>query len=199
MIYICPTCRRRRYWCRYCDQRHCKCSPHVSQRLRYRNKVMILRLPNGQTRTMAARRYAHLKAAQKGGQTSALRPNAGRFTSESARKTALKRWNGRHRLNKPLGIRLGTRRKFSRPMLDRRALRVLYSRAPRLGIRYLPVTQEWIREIPDMTRSVIISENTALRRLGHLPYARKNWVPDNTITIVTIADAGTARAARRKS
>jgi hypothetical protein len=138
MPWYCPDCRGRTTWCYWCKVRHCACRPHVVRNRTpgYVRKVHTIRKQSGETRFMSARRYAHLKGAQKGGQMTATRPNPGRFNPDSARKAALARWQGRHRVNKPTGLRLGLPRKKSRPDVDRTVLRYLYSRVPRLGIQY---------------------------------------------------------------
>lgn len=203
MPWSCARCLTRTRWCHWCKVRHCACNPHVSRAAKYRYKVLVIKRADGVHRTMAARRYAHLKGAQKGGQTTAGRPNPGRFNPETARKAALARWLGRHKANPRSGLRPGRRLKRSRPEVSRRHLRYLYARAPRLGIRYFPETifdrGFWgqYEQTSEGSRFLgIISETTALRRLGHLPFARKNWVPGPTDQIVATT-TGTDPAVRR--
>lgn len=190
MPWFCCTCTKRTTWCRWCRVRHCACRPHVSRKRKYWYKVVLIRKLNGQTSTMAARRYAHLKGAQKGGQKTALGPNPGRFDSEAARKASLARWLGSQKANRWSGVRPGRILKRTRPEVSRAHLRVLYARAPRLGIRYLPITKQWVQG------SAVIAERTALRRLGHLPHARKNWVPGEHEVIVATS-TGTDPAWRK--
>lgn len=184
MPWFCPK-GHRTVWCHWCKVRHCACRPHQKTRPDHRYRNVMIRLANGQTRFMSSRRYAHLKGAQKGGQVTAGRPNPGRFSSASAKKAALARWEGRHRVWKRTGVRVGLPARRVAPGLNRRALRVLYNRAPRAGVWFDAQWGVWhegfeIRKTlhgPVPMYGRIISERTALRRLGHLFYARKNWVP----------------------
>ena len=201
MPYYCAACSGRLWWCTHCKVKHCTCRPHVRRHYPkdYDRQIVVIRKRVGGTRTMAARRYAHLKGAQKGGQTTAGRPNPGRFNSEAARKASLARWNGRHRLNRPTGLRLGMIRKKTSQQVSRAHLRYLYSRTPRLGIRYYPPEQGetgfWTQTDENVESQ--IAERTALRRLGHLAYARRNWVPaeDEPIVATTV---GINRASRKR-
>lgn len=195
MPWYCPTCSGRTYWCYWCKVRHCAHSPHISRAKKYDRQVVLIKTSKG-TRTMAARRYAHLKGAQKGGQKTAQGPNMGRFNPDTARKAALARWLGRHKVNKRIGVRLGLPSKKQAPGVSRAHLRYLYSRAPRLGIRFVRLTQEWVQMGDSWIR--VISEQTALRRLGHLKYARKNWVPGENEPIIarTRGTFGIPRARR---
>jgi len=211
MPWHCAVCRLRTRWCHWCKVRHCACRPHVSRAGLHRYKVLTIRREDGQHRLMASRRYAHLKGAQKGGRTTAQRQNPGRFTRETARIAALARWLGRHKENKRIGLRLGLRRHRARPEVSRRHLRYLYARMPRLGIVYKPEFGQWHEgfelrkvasgEIVPMCGR-IISERTALRRLGHLPFDRKNWVPSDSDQIVastTGTDPATRKGRRTKA
>jgi hypothetical protein len=200
MPWYCADCRGRTRWCTWCKVRHCACRPHVSRKPQYLYKVHVIKRADGRHRTMAARRYAHLKGAQKGGQKTALGPNPGRFDSEAARAASRRRWDRHCKPNAISGIRRGMPSKRTRPEVNRRLLRALYSRAPRLGIRYLPVTEQWIH-VQDCGQ-FIISERTALRRLGHLLYPRKNWVPaENEVIVATTTgtDPAVRRARRRQT
>jgi hypothetical protein len=200
MPWSCARCLKRTRWCHWCRVRHCACRPHVSRAALHRYRVLTIRRADGVHRLMSSRRFAHLKGAQKGGQTTATRPNPGRFNPETARKAALARWLGRHKANPRTGLRPGVRRKRTRPEVSRRHLRYLYSRTSRLGIRYLPLTGQWMQTaIWGMTQ---ISETTALRRLGHLPYDRKNWVPGESDLIVaetTGTDPAHRKGRRRRA
>jgi hypothetical protein len=93
------------------------------------------------------------------------------------------------RVNKLVGVRLGLPSTPRAPRVSRRHLRILYARAPRLGIRYLPMTGQWVQG------SAVIAEQTALRRLGHVNYARKNWVPEDDDPILNV-NTGTDPAVR---
>lgn len=201
MPWNCGRCLGRTRWCHWCKVRHCPCRPHVSRKRKYLHKVLVIKREDGTHRIMAARRYAHLKGAQRGGKTTATRPNPGRFTLDAARKASQARWQGRHRMNRLVGIRLGIRRKRIAPTANRSLLRYLYSRAFRLGIHYIPVTRQWVQQGDNFCH--IISERTALRRLGHLPYARKNWVPGEHEVIIAHVDVGMGpaegRARRRQT
>ena len=136
MPWFCTGCRARTRWCHWCKVRHCACRPHVSRAGKYRYKVLVIRRADGVHRTMAARRYAHLKGAQRGGKTTALRANPGRFNPETARKAALARWQGSQKANPRTGLRPGRLLRRARPEVSRDMLRYLYSRVPRLGIQY---------------------------------------------------------------
>lgn len=190
MPWYCHTCTKRTIWCHWCKVRHCACRPHVPK-FNYDRQVVTIRRQDGCTRFMAARRYAHLKGAQRGGRKTAQGPNPGRFNSDTARKAVQARWHGRHRMNKLVGIRLGMARKRTAPTVSRAHLRYLYSRVPRLGIRYFPETifdkgfwGQYEQTSKNSRFLGIISEKTALRRLGHIAYARKNWVPGENEPII---------------
>lgn len=209
MPWNCGRCLSRTRWCHWCKIRHCACRPHVSRAGLHRYKVLTIRREDGVHRLMASRRYAHLKGAQKGGRTTASRPNPGRFSSETARKASLARWQGRHRKNGHVGLRLGLQRKRTRPEVSRAHLRYLYARVPRLGIRFDTRFGVWhagceLRRVANGDLVFMwgerISERTALRRLGHLPFDRKNWVPSESDQIVatTTGTDPAVRRARRK-
>jgi hypothetical protein len=211
MPWVCTRCSGRTRWCHWCKVRHCACRPHVSRAGKYRYKVHTIRREDGTHRFMSARRYAHLKGAQRGGQTTALRPNPGRFNSETARKAALARWLGRHKANPRTGLRPGRVLRRTRPEVSRAHLRYLYSRVPRLGIRFDARFGVWhagceLRRVANGDLVFMwgerISERTALRRLGHLPAARKNWVPgefDQIVATTTGTDPATRKGRRTKA
>lgn len=172
---------------------------------------------------MSATKAQQVLGAQKGGQM--VQEGDGspsRFTSESGRKAALKLWYGEHarrRFNKKINRRIGGPSK-NRPPLNRAALRARYAETPTKGItcrHTMGVGYTWW-ECQPCTRIDCsapfcslcscgwmllrqITERTALRRLGHLNYARINFVPEN-IQLVPLPGhrRGTkaARSAKRK-
>ncbi len=180
--FQCPTCGKRAYWCRYCKVRHCSvCAPHPSRRRKYLAKNHLIQRRNGQTTIMSARRYAHLKGASKGGQTTASRPNPGRFTSETARKAARKAWATRWRaVGRPNydgpPLRIGRPRK-NRPAVSREAVRCQYEAHPINGFWFDRKNQVWWDIFPDPPYCRKISERAVLQRFGLLPTHTKNWVP----------------------
>lgn len=136
-----------------------------------------LRLSTGEVRWYTDAWLRHRMGTSKGGQTTASRPNPGRFTSETARAAINKAWRTRWRFNKRIGKRLGYPAKRLRPCLDHGALRAFYAKYPLHGIRYDPVEQRWLLTLSltgpgSFPRT--ISERAALRRLGHLA---KDGVP----------------------
>jgi hypothetical protein len=58
----------------------------------------------------------------------------------------------------------------------------------------MPITGQWMRASDELL--LPISEDTALRLLGHLPMKRQNWVPgdDEPIVVTTV---GMRRADRK--
>lgn len=222
--FCCPQCHRRAPWCRTCKVRHCHvCSPHPSRARKYLGKNhMIQRRSGGCLMIMSARRYAHLRGASKGGQTTAGRPNPGRFTPETARLAAQKAWSTRWRLSRggngrATPLRIGRVRKY-RPAVDRAAVRAQYAytlkstgdldRQALSGLTYFPPAGLRTKGVWSLATTVypngdgnmavtserVISERAALRRLGLLPTYTKNWVPTDEDRIVKTTVLGRASA-----
>lgn len=130
------------------------------------NVLVEFRRPDGSTyrRLMGGDAYRRLMARSKGGRTAQANGTAHRWTSETARKAAKKLWATRWR--KVHGVRIGVPAK-RRPAVDRAALRRQYSLWAGDGIPchpwYHPTDKTW--HYSDR----IVSEVTALRKLGHLP------------------------------
>lgn len=192
------ACGRRLFWCRYCRLQHCTdCSPHVSRKRKYQGKVAVVRTGSG-TKLIGLRKLAQLQGNRKGGEVSATRPNAGRFTSATGSRAARKVWATRWRKIARSGIRIG-RRSNIRPAVDHAALRDLYSHNQIRGIWFEPASGGWVASWYGLDLWGVkrrISERTALQRLGHLPRTRKHWQPAITDKITRIT-TGTIRASKR--
>lgn len=98
-----------------------------------------------------------------------------RFDSTSGRKAVQKRW-AKHPQTR-LGIRKGARL-VRRSPVSRGPLRERYSLSPCRGIQYSPALKVWT--ITDQHNTRPITERTALRKLGHIPY------PDDKIRPIQI-------------
>lgn len=123
--------------------------------------------PDGSTRRYGSTWLRRRRAQSKGGFAIAQLGLAHRWTSETARKAALKRWRTRNRMNKLIGKRVGLPSKNRAPV-DRQKLRVLYSVCPRLGIIYHQKMKQWLRLSPNGSIVRPLSERWALTYLGHL-------------------------------
>lgn len=131
----------------------------------------------GQSHLMSSAEAAMQLGRSKGGRTAHLRGTRYCWTSEQARKAALKAWKTRWRLSKRLNIRLGRPAKL-RARVNRAQLRAYYATTPYLGIWYSPKTGWHQRTSEGDSR---LTERTALIRLGHLPPPRKRgFVPVDT-------------------
>ena len=98
------------------------------------------------------------------GQTAQAKGLGYQWTSDTARAAARKRWK-RHPMT-ARGYRKGQR--FTRrPNVKRAPLREKYAVAPSSGIQYHPSKQQW--SLSDALGTRVITERTALRRLGYLP------------------------------
>lgn len=131
----------------------------------------IHRLPDGRVRRYHSTWLARRRGQSRGGLAIARLGLAHRWTSETARKAALKRWCTRNRLNKQLGIRVGLSPRI-RPRVDRAALREYYRTHCVLGIAYNATYHDdgrgrWQRLLPDGSIRPL-SERWALTYLGHL-------------------------------
>jgi hypothetical protein len=128
---------------------------------------------------MSAEEVGRQQARSKGGS----RGKGHKFTSEDARKAALRLWAKRWRLVK--GVRVG-KPAYRRPAVRRAPLRAFYAKFPTNGVRYDPVENIWVRKVGEGWPRTI-SERTALRHLGHLPYYvndRKGLIPEVVIPVV---------------
>lgn len=126
----------------------------------------IHRLASGLVRRYNSMYLAKQRGRSKGGLAIARLGLAHRWTSESARRAALKRWRTRNRMNKHINKRIGLPSKNRAPV-DRAVLRLQYAQHPRLGIIYCPVYREWQRLLPNGDIRPL-SERWALTYLGHL-------------------------------
>ena len=133
-------------------------------------------------RAMSRGQAGNVLGGQKGGRQAWVNGTAHRFTSESARKAARRRWDHHHKVNTRIGVRLGMT-STRRPAVDHKALRRQYALEPgfdSLGpIWYNPRLQIW--QSDDFGRgNKRISERTALIRLGHLKKrSRGPFIPDS--------------------
>lgn len=130
----------------------------------------IHRLPDGRVRRYHSTWLARRRGQSRGGLAIARLGLAHRWTRETARKAALKRWRTRNRLNKQLGIRVGLSPK-TRERVHRAQLRLKYGLQTgkmRLGIYYDYMDPAgWYRLSSDGSIRPL-SERWALTYLGHL-------------------------------
>ncbi len=152
----------------------------------HKGQIVMAVLANGAHVAMSSRDAASQMGCSKGGATTQARGTANRFTSETARKAALKCWATRWR--KVRGIRIGRPAK-KRPSVDRVALRAQHQKAdgdPYGGVQfhygYRPMLDCWTEVGPNGPR--VINEVTALRKLGHLEYPRRGVVPVKVVAVV---------------
>lgn len=123
----------------------------------------LVRLSSGVTRIMSSAQLASHRGRIRGGVTAHQKGNAPVLTSESGREVATRFWK-RVKRSKRTG-RSMRHTLCRRRALDRKALRYLYTRVSRNGVRY--DGQAWVIE-DDLGRREV-SERTALKWLGHLP------------------------------
>lgn len=144
-----------------------------------------------QHRAMSRRQAVHQQAVAKGGQVAHAKGHAHRWTSQQARRAALRRWKGR-KVWKRTGLRIGEKAK-RRPSVRRAPLRVLYTMKPVQGIWYDPLVG-WRRRVTSGKKvlTYCISERTALERLGYIPAKtpRKGFVPDAMTKVVRVWEHG---------
>lgn len=181
----CPACGR------YCWNRcrHCGYVRPITRKPdHHRRIVMGVRLTAHGTRefkTMSSRKAAWVLGGQKRGLTAAASGKAHRWTSETARKAAIKSWTKRRKFNGRIGARVGMVKNMRKPLMPRAALRAYYAENPTRGITYRPDTELWVRECfawPGNLTHRPISERAALQALGHLKSPR-GYIPDS-ITLV---------------
>lgn len=155
----------------------------------HRKVVMGVKLhPTGKRehKTMASRKAAQVLGGQKGGLKSSNLGTAHRWTTETARKAAIKSWTKRRKFNKLIQARVGMRANRRAP-LWRAPLRAYYAENPTRGIQFIPVFWQnwlgpcWIRTTGDITRQ--ISERAALTALGHLR-SSSGYIPDTITPVV---------------
>lgn len=176
-------------------------SPHLLVKLpKPPRQTVALILTTGQSRVMPAIVWAQMAGRSRGGTTSHLRGVRPCWTTETARKAALKRWGpkGRNRLYK--GRRVGLKSK-RRAAIDHAALRVAYT------VRYNPATSplplgriffvphplrlQWFEVTATGYRC--LSERTALTKLGHLPSPRKHLTPAQVVGTRVVYEQPRAR------
>lgn len=159
--------------------------PRLVPKPNYRGKAVIAIHETGAV-AMAAGLAAQQVARSKGGRRIHELGKAHQFTSETARAAALKLWRTRQR--KVKGVRVGMRRNVA-PRTNRKDLRLIYAIGncePESPAWYDPFEQQWFA----WTREFPISERTALRRLGHLPYRnRKGIVPERVVQATGVLPA----------
>lgn len=197
----CLSCGRYAYHrCRYCGWiRNPTCPPD-----HHRKVVMAVRLRGTGTpehMTMSSRKAAQMLGAQKGGLAIAAAGTAHRWTSESARKAAVKSWTKRRKFNKRIGARVGMKTN-RRPNLWREPLRAYYREHPTRGVQWVahPIGHAaqsvrvgdtvmygyWKRVYPDGTERHI-SERAALTALGHLS-SKRGFIPDSVMAVKRKSD-----------
>lgn len=173
----CPACGR------YCWNRcrHCGYVRPITRPPDHKRKlVMAVRFrPTGtpEFKTMSSRKAAKVLGGQRGGLRSAANGRAHRWTTESARKAAIKSWTKRRKFNKRIQARVGVAAHRRTALAPRAFWRAYYAENPTRGIQSCPETQQWFRIHADGT-SREISERTALQALGHLKSPR-GYIPDS--------------------
>lgn len=131
----------------------------------HRHKSLLVRMPNGQSRTVSSRVLAIRLGGQKGGRISQAKGTGHRFDSESGRKAALRLWRKKRKGRS--GKRIGWPVKY-RPRLDRAAIRAKHTDAPGIAaVFFSAYAGRWVVKVGENT-ATFISERTALRRLGYL-------------------------------
>jgi hypothetical protein len=146
----------------------------------YAKRVQVTFQGDPQSKLMSSREAALRVGRSKGGYSLHAKGKAHKWTSETARKAAKKLWRTRWRAMRAGGKTIGSPIRIGRPAMkraavDHQAMRVKYAfniAAPgQPSAWYDPFGHTW------WDRGQQISERTALRRLGHLPYPRKDPVP----------------------
>lgn len=123
------------------------------------------------TKGMSSAQAARVMSGRRCGLLAASRGTSHRWTSETARKAAVKSWTKRRKFSKRIGTRVGMKA-ARRPAQWREPLRAYYAEVPTRGITFNTFTQEWYRD----NRKV--SERAALVALGHLP-SKAGYIPDS--------------------
>lgn len=169
----------RHYFHRATEAKALPPKPPKPQRPVHKGKVVSV-LIDGQLRIMSSKEAALRIGRSKGGRNAQATGKAHRWTSEEAKRAIRKCWNTRWRALKGTGltkpgtrpIRIGRPAKL-RPPVRRQPLRDKYASPPQTGIHFW--SGAWWHG------SQRIGERTALRKLGYLPYPRKNPVPDKIV------------------
>lgn len=134
--------------------------------------TVLVTTANNRKLLMAEDTAARRMFAAQGGIAAQAAGTAHRFTSSKGRKAALKRWR-KHPMT-ARGYRKGARF-VRRPPVPRQPFRDKYALEPCRGIQYTPDSKQWV--LSDRYGTRIITERTALQRLGHLPKATDRIVP----------------------
>jgi hypothetical protein len=132
-------------------------------------------------KTMASRKAAQVLGAQKGGLKVSALGTAHRWTSETARKAAIKSWTKRRKFNRRIMARVGVKANRAKG-LWREPLRAYYAENPSRNIQWVShfgagSVGHWNRTYADGTVRTI-SERAALTALGHLSTDR-GFIPDS--------------------
>jgi hypothetical protein len=122
------------------------------------------------TQAMTSAQAARVMHGRRCGLLAAERGTAYRWTSETARKAAVKSWTKRRKFNHRIGTRIGVKAARRAPCW-REPLRQYYAENPTRGITFNTFTQQWYRD------NRIVSERAALVALGHLP-SKAGYIPD---------------------
>lgn len=134
--------------------------------------------PHRTSRLMDAATAHRQMARRKSGRENYAKGVGHRWTVEEARAAGKKSWRKKGRLFKRTGLRIG--RKLLRGIsLDHEALRLVYEGREVNGILFMGGLW-W--DTMSGEEHFIVSERTALIRLGHLP-SPQGYVPD-TVTLV---------------
>jgi hypothetical protein len=128
------------------------------------------------TKILSSGHTANVLNGHRCGLLAADRGTAHRWTSETARKAAIKSWTKRRKFNKRIGTRIGVKA-ARRQSVFRQPLRDYYAETPTRGITFNAFTQTWYRN------NRIVSERAALVALGHLPSAA-SYIPDTVTPII---------------
>jgi hypothetical protein len=150
----------------------------------HKGKLLLLTLPNGQTRFITSAEAAMRMGQSKGGYATAVSGKARPlFTSETATRVNHTRWRKWGRMNHRIGRRLGIPSKRAKKVM-RAPLRIMYEHKPVKGIYYVGYVagkHSW-REIGPDGGDRPLKESTALMKLGYLP-RRSGIIP----TLATLA------------
>ena len=155
--------------------------PKGKRRVDHTGKAVLVALSNGHIRLMSQREAVSQIGRSKGGVEAQRRGTAHRFTSEEASKAAKKLWATRYKMNLRINARLGRPAKLAAPV-RRPAIRERHALTgppyPLVGCNV--ITGKWYVSANEQDVS-LIGERTALRKLGYLPYPRKNVVPSKIL------------------
>jgi hypothetical protein len=119
------------------------------------------------TQAMTSANAARVMSGRRCGLLAAERGTAYRWTSETARKAAVKSWTKRRKFNHRIGTRIGVKA-ARRPAQWREPLREYYAENPTRGITYNTFSGQWYRDNRIVIRACSFGGTRTLTVQGRL-------------------------------